>query len=364
MNDLQHMNAALALARRGLGRTWPNPAVGCVIVKDGHVVGRGWTQPGGRPHAETEALDRAGTLADGATLYTSLEPCSHHGKTPPCADAVINAGIARVVMAIEDSDPRVKGTGLARLRAAGVTVDIGTGAAEATEINAGFLMRLATGRPLVTLKLATTLDGKIAMASGESRWITGEPARRRAHLLRASHDAVMIGIGTAIADDPELTCRLPGMADRHPVRIVVDPGLRLPLTARLVMDAAKIRTWIVTRGGGDSARHDGFRAAGVELIELHGAAEGIDLVGALQALGKRGLTRVLVEGGAGLAAGLLRHDLVDRLAWFNAPAAIGAEGVDAVAGLGLEKLAEIPRFERLTVEPVGEDVLETLRRRA
>ncbi len=245
MNDLQHMNAALALARRGLGRTWPNPAVGCVIVKDGRVVGRGWTQPGGRPHAETEALDRAGTLADGATLYTSLEPCSHHGKTPPCADAVINAGIARVVMAIEDSDPRVKGTGLARLRAAGVTVDIGIGAAEATEINAGFLMRLATGRPLVTLKLATTLDGKIAMASGESRWITGEPARRRAHLLRASHDAVMIGIGTAIADDPELTCRLPGMADRHPVRIVVDPGLRLPLTARLVVDAAKIRTWIV-----------------------------------------------------------------------------------------------------------------------
>jgi diaminohydroxyphosphoribosylaminopyrimidine deaminase/5-amino-6-(5-phosphoribosylamino)uracil reductase len=202
------------------------------------------------------------------------------------------------------------------------------------------------------------------MASGESRWITGEAARRRAHLLRASHDAVMIGVGTAIADDPELTCRLPGMADRHPVRIVIDPGLRLPLLAKLVVDAAKVRTWIVTRDGGDTARHDGFRAAGVDLIELPGIEDGIDLDAALQALGKRGLTRILVEGGAGLAAGLLRRDLVDRLAWFHAPAVVGGEGIDAVAMLGREKLAEIPRFERLTAEPVGEDVLETLRRRA
>jgi diaminohydroxyphosphoribosylaminopyrimidine deaminase/5-amino-6-(5-phosphoribosylamino)uracil reductase len=358
------MNAALALARRGLGRTSPNPAVGCVVVKDGRVAGRGWTQPGGRPHAETEALDRAGTLADGATLYTTLEPCSHHGKTPPCADAVVAAGIARVVAAMEDSDPRVKGAGFARLRAAGIAVEIGLGGTEAAEINAGFLLRVAAGRPLVTLKLATTLDGKIAMASGESRWITGEPARRRAHLLRASHDAVMIGVGTALADDPELTCRLPGMADRHPVRIVVDPGLRLPLTATLVATAAKVRTWIVTRDGGDTARHDGFRAAGVELIELPGVEQGIDLAAALRALGARGLTRVLVEGGAGLAAGLLRRDLVDRLAWFHAPAAIGAGGIDALAPLGREKLAEIPRFERLTAVPVGEDVLVTLRRRA
>lgn len=364
MSDLQHMNAALALARRGLGRVWPNPAVGCVIIKDGRVVGRGWTQPGGRPHAETEALDRAGTLADGATLYATLEPCSHHGRTPPCADAVIAAGIKRVVAAMEDPDPRVRGAGFARLRGTGVAVDIGIGADEAAELNAGFFLRTVTGRPLVTLKLASTLDGKIAMASGESRWITGESARRRAHLLRASHDAVMIGIGTAVADDPELTCRLPGMANRHPVRVVVDPGLRLPLTARLVADASRNRTWIVTRAGGDPARREGFRAAGVELIELPRTEEGIDLAAALHALGKRGLTRLLVEGGAILAAGLLRRNLVDRLAWFHAPAAIGSDGIDAVAGLGLEKLTEIPRFERLTVEPVGEDVLETLRRRA
>jgi diaminohydroxyphosphoribosylaminopyrimidine deaminase/5-amino-6-(5-phosphoribosylamino)uracil reductase len=225
-------------------------------------------------------------------------------------------------------------------------------------------MRIATGRPLVTLKLASTLDGKIAMASGESRWITGEAARRRAHLLRASHDAVMVGVGTAVADDPELTCRLPGMTDRHPVRIVVDPGLRLSLTARLIATAATVPTWIITREGGDPTRHDGFRAAGVELIELAGSDEGIDLNDALKALGKRGLTRVLVEGGAGLAAHLLRHHLVDRLAWFHAPAVVGADGIAAIAALGRQKLAEIPRFERLTVEPVGEDVLETLRRRA
>ena len=364
MNDMQHMNAALGLARRGMGRTWPNPAVGCVVVRDRRVVGRGWTQPGGRPHAETEALDRAGTLADGAALYTTLEPCSHHGRTPPCADAVIASGIRRVVAAMEDPDPRVKGAGFATLRAAGVAVEIGPGARDAAEINAGFFQRVAIGRPLVTLKLATTLDGKIAMASGESRWITGEAARRRAHLLRATHDAVMIGIGTAIADDPELTCRLPGMAERHPVRIVVDHGLRLPLLSKLVADAARIRTWVVTRDGGDAARHQGFRAAGVELIELPGAAEGIDLDAALGALGQRGITRVLVEGGAGLAAGLLRRGLVDRVAWFHAPAAIGAGGIDAVGRLGFEKLAEIPRFERLTLEPVGEDVLETLRRPA
>lgn len=357
------MNAALMLARRGLGRVWPNPAVGCVIVKDGRVVGRGWTQPGGRPHAETEALDRAGTLADGATLYTTLEPCSHHGKTPPCADAVIAVGVARVVAAMEDPDPRVKGAGFARMRGAGIAVDIGIGGADAAEVNLGFVLRTVAGRPLVTLKLATSLDGKIAMASGESRWITGEPARRRAHLLRSAHDAVMIGVGTAVADNPELTCRLPGMVDRHPVRIVVDPGLRLPLTARLVADASRNRTWIITRSGGDTARHDGFRAAGVELIELPGTDEGLDLVAVLQALGKRGFTRILVEGGAGLASGLLRRDLVDRLAWFRAPAAIGADGIAAVAGLGREKLADIPRFERLTVEPVGDDVLETLHRR-
>jgi diaminohydroxyphosphoribosylaminopyrimidine deaminase / 5-amino-6-(5-phosphoribosylamino)uracil reductase len=364
MSDLQHMKAALALARRGLGRVWPNPAVGSVIVKDGLVVGRGWTQPGGRPHAETEALARAGAHAKGATLYTTLEPCSHHGKTPPCADAVIQAGIKRMVAAIEDPDPRVKGSGLARLRNAGIAVEVGLGADEAAKINAGFLKRIAEGRPLITLKLAMSLDGKIATSAGASRWITGEPARQRAHLLRATHDAVMIGVGTALADDPELTCRLPGMADRHPVRIVVDPGLRLSLTAKLVAGAAQVPTWLITRHGGDTARHEGFRAAGVELIELPGTEEGIDLAAAMAALGGRGLTRVLAEGGARLAARLMHKDLVDRIAWFRAPAVIGGDGISAVAPLAFETLAQVPRFKRLALETVGEDVLETLTRRA
>src|SRR5579862_7078692 len=217
--DLMAMRGALSLARRGLGNTWPNPAVGCVLVREGRVVGRGWTQPGGRPHAETEALARAGRAARGATAYVTLEPCCHHGRTPPCADALIAAGLSRVVAAIEDPDPRVAGGGLARLRAAGLDVESGLCAAEAAEINAGFLSRLRLGRPLVTLKLATSLDGRIATASGESRWITGGPARERAHLLRATHDAILVGTDTVIADNPELTCRLPGLAGHSPVRV-------------------------------------------------------------------------------------------------------------------------------------------------
>ena len=210
--DLRSMRAALALARRGLGTVWPNPAVGCVIVDRGRVVGRGWTQPGGRPHGETEALGRAGEAARGATAYVSLEPCCHWGRTPPCTDALIAAGIGRVVVALEDPDPRVAGDGVRRLRAAGLDVETGLCEAEAAEINAGFFCRLRNGRPLVTLKLATSLDGRIATGRGESQWITGPPARERAHALRAAHDAIMVGTGTVLADDPQLTCRLPGLA--------------------------------------------------------------------------------------------------------------------------------------------------------
>ena len=227
--DQRWMQTTLGLARRGLGAVWPNPAVGCVIVNDGRVVGRGWTQPGGRPHAETEALRRAGAMARGATAYVSLEPCCHWGQTPPCADALIGAGVRRVVVAIEDPDPRVAGNGVARLRAAGLVVDIGLGAGEAAEVNAGFLTRQRLGRPLVTLKLATSLDGRIATSSGESRWITAAPARERGHKLRAEHDAIMVGTATVLADDPQLTCRLPGLEHRSPVRVVPDRYLRIPL---------------------------------------------------------------------------------------------------------------------------------------
>ena len=226
--DARFMALALALGRRGLGRTWPNPAVGAVIVKDGIIIGRGWTQPGGRPHAEIEALRRAGEAARGATLYVTLEPCSHYGKSPPCADAIIAAGLSRVVSALEDPNPEVAGAGHARLRAAGIAVDIGIGAEEARHDHAGHIRRMRDGRPHVILKLAVSADGKAGAPGRKPLAITGEAARERVHLLRAQSDAIMVGIGTALADDPMLTCRLPGMEKYSPVRVVLDSALRLP----------------------------------------------------------------------------------------------------------------------------------------
>jgi diaminohydroxyphosphoribosylaminopyrimidine deaminase/5-amino-6-(5-phosphoribosylamino)uracil reductase len=362
-DDIRHMRAALSLARRGLGTVWPNPTVGCVIVKEGRVVGRGWTQPGGRPHGETEALARAGAAARGATAYVSLEPCCHWGRTPPCADALVSAGVARVVVPIEDPDPRVSGGGLARLRAAGVTVETGLCADEARALNAGFFRRILEARPLVTLKLATTLDGRLATRAGESRWITGAAARARAHLLRAEHDAIMVGSNTVLADDPVLDCRLPGLGQRSPVRIIVDSRLRLPLTARVVADARRVPTWIVTLGGADAARQEAFRGCGVELVAVDTDGAGtVDIGAALGELARRGLTRVLVEGGAVLAASLLRAGLVDRLSWFRAGKIIGGDGIPAIAPFGLETLAEAPRFKLVSVETVGEDALEQFAR--
>ncbi len=356
------MRAALALARRGLGNVWPNPAVGCVIAGDAKIVGRGWTQPGGRPHAETEALARAGAAAHGATAYVTLEPCCHHGRTPPCADALIAAGVRRVVAALEDPDPRVAGAGLARLRAAGIQVEAGLCAAEAGEINAGFFQRVRLGRPLVTLKLASSLDGRIATASGESRWITGPMARQRAHLLRATHDAILVGTGTVIADDPQLTCRLPGLGERSPVRVALDRRLRIPPGARLIAEARHTPTWVVTLNSADPARQQALRDAGVEIIAAEPDAAGhIDLAQALGLLGARGLTRLLVEGGGHLAAALLRAGPVDRLVWLHAPLLLGGDAMPAIAALGLDALADAPAFERLSTETVGDDVLSTFR---
>ncbi|MFZ5790452.1 MAG: bifunctional diaminohydroxyphosphoribosylaminopyrimidine deaminase/5-amino-6-(5-phosphoribosylamino)uracil reductase RibD [Pseudomonadota bacterium] len=364
------MRAALSLAARGLGRVWPNPAVGCVLVAPeggfgGRVVGRGWTQPGGRPHAETEALRRAGAAARGSTAYVSLEPCSHHGVTPPCADALVAAGIARCVVATGDPDPRVRGQGLERLRAAGIAVTSGVLEEEATEVNAGFLSRVTKGRPLIALKIASTLDGRIALASGESRWITGEAARARTHLLRARHDAVLVGSGTARADDPELTCRLAGLDDRRPVRIVLDRALSLPATAKLVATAAMHPTWLVVGPGAAAARGAAYAAAGCELIEAPLAADGrFDLAAVMAELGRRGLTRVLVEGGSRLTAALLAADLVDRLLWFRSSGVIGGDGLPAAAPLGLTRLAAMPRFLRVGTESLGDDLLESYKRRA
>jgi diaminohydroxyphosphoribosylaminopyrimidine deaminase/5-amino-6-(5-phosphoribosylamino)uracil reductase len=357
------MRAALSLAGRGLGRVWPNPAVGCVVVAadpDGNVVGRGWTQPGGRPHAETEALARAGGSARGATAYVTLEPCAHKGQTPPCTGALIEAGVARVVAATEDPDPRVKGGGFGQLRDAGIAVESGVLREAAEALNAGYLMRQRAGRPLVTLKLATTLDGRIAAHTGESRWITGDAARQRVHLMRARHDAVMVGIGTALADDPALTCRLPGLEDRSPVRVVVDARLHLPLTGNLVVTASKTPTWLITVPGSDRDRRRAFEDCGVRILEVAEGPDGYPVPAAmLSALGDAGLTRVLVEGGGHLAAGLIRADLVDRLRWFRAAGVMGGDGIPAIAAYGVDELSMMRRFRRSGVRAVGDDILES-----
>ncbi len=358
-HDLAFMRAALTLARRGLGNVAPNPSVGCVIVRDGRIVGRGWTQPGGRPHAETEALRRAGAAARGATAYVTLEPCCHWGRTPPCTDAMIAAGLARAVIATRDPDPRVNGEGVARLRDAGVAVTEGVLEKEAAALNAGFILRVRAGRPLVTLKLATTLDGRIATAAGESRWITGEAARRLAHGLRARHDAILIGSGTALADDPELTVRVPGLVPRShpgPVRIVADGRARLPLTARLVATARAVPTWLLTTPGADQHRISALAECGVTVIAVPPDANGQpEPLAALRALAQRGITRVLVEGGSRLAASLLRAGLVDRLAWFHAPSVLGSDATPAVGALALPHLAAMPTWRVVEEERVGPD---------
>ena len=356
------MRAALAISRRGLGNTWPNPSVGCVLVRDGRVIARAVTAPGGRPHAEAAALAIAGAEARGATAYVTLEPCSHHGGTPPCTDALIAAGIKRVLVGCGDPDPRVSGAGLARLRAAGVEVETGVLEAEAEDLQAGFLTRVRLGRPLITLKLASTLDGRIATRSGESQWITGPAARRRTHALRGQHDAVLVGIGTVQADDPALTCRIPGYRRTADLRLVLDSYLRTPLLAQLVSTARKCPTWIIHQQGADRARREALEAAGVRLLAVPGGSHGVDLPAAMKALGSAGLTRVLVEGGAQVAGALLRAGLVDRAAWFHAPGVIGADGWPAAAAFGVEELQDMARLRRTSVEAVGEDVLTMLER--
>ena len=324
-DDLRHMDHALRLAQRGLGNVWPNPAVGCVIVTAGRVVGRGWTQPGGRPHAECMALDAAGAAARGATAYVTLEPCAHHGRTPPCAEALVAAGIVRVVTALTDPDTRVAGRGHAILRAAGIEVIEGVRSAAAAEVQRGFLARVTQGRPMVTLKLATSFDGRIATASGESRWITGEAARRHVHLLRLTHDAVMVGAGTARADMPALNVRGFGPV-RQPVRVVIANAPIPPLPR-------------------EGANHG-------PLWVLPGPVDK-----ALADLGRRGVTRVFCEGGGQLAASLLGSGLVDQLVGYTAGVVLGGDGRAAVAPLGLGALADAPRFQLVETRALGSDVL-------
>jgi diaminohydroxyphosphoribosylaminopyrimidine deaminase / 5-amino-6-(5-phosphoribosylamino)uracil reductase len=364
--DERFMDLALALGRRGLGNAWPNPAVGAVVVDAAGgapvIVGRGWTQPGGRPHAEVEALRRAGARARGAALYVTLEPCSHHGKTPPCAEAIIAAGVSRVVSAIEDPNPEVAGQGHEFLRAHGVAVEIGLRQEAARRAHAGHFKRVRDHRPHVILKLAVSADGKAGLAGRKPAPITGEPARARVHLMRAMNDAILIGIGTALADDPQLTCRLPGMEARSPVRVVLDTSLRLPETAALVRAAGSTPLWVVAGPGARQEAEHRLRERGIDVLHCAGAAGRIDPAAMLRLLAGRGITRLMVEGGPTVAASLLAADLVDEAALFRAPAAIGAGGIDALEAMPLTALTASPRFVSRGIEAVGEDSLETYER--
>ncbi len=360
--DHRFMALALSLGRRELGRTWPNPAVGAVLVREGgQIVGRGWTQAGGRPHAETEALRRAGEAARSATLYVTLEPCSHHGKTPPCADAIIAAGVRRVVSAMEDPNPHVAGSGHARLRAHGVLVEIGLGSDEARRTHAGHMRRMRDHRPHVTLKLAISADGKAGLAGRRPVSITGESARERVHLMRTQSDAILVGIGTAIADDPLLTCRLPGMEARSPVRIVLDPALRLPRASRLEQTARWTPLWIVSAGSAPSAAEGTLRKDGAEIIRLGNGAT-LDISQVLKALAERGITRLMVEGGPTVAAAFVNADLVDEAVLFRSSKVIGPGGIDALEGLDLKSLTQSAKLVHSGTDVVGGDAIEYFRR--
>lgn len=353
------MAQALAMGRRSMGRVCPRPAVGCVLVKGGRVIARGCTDE--TAHAEAHALRAAGAEAQGATAYVTLEPCAHHGRTPPCAEALVAAGVARVVTALEDPDPRVSGQGHAILRKAGISVTTGVGAAQAALDHGGFLKQVTQGLPWVTLKLAMSVDGRIATATGESQWITGPKARRHVHGQRACHDAVLVGSGTARADDPQLTVR--GMGDvPQPVRIVASRNLDLPLTGKLAQTASQVPLWLCHSERAPQDLQATWQGLGAELVPC-GAAQGrIDPEVMLRALARKGLTRVYCEGGGQLAASMLGAGVVDELHVYTAGLALGAEGRPGIGPLGVDRLAHAPRFELAQVRALDGDVLQVWRR--
>jgi diaminohydroxyphosphoribosylaminopyrimidine deaminase/5-amino-6-(5-phosphoribosylamino)uracil reductase len=363
-DDLQHMRHALTLARRGNGRTGRVPSVGCVIVApDGRVIARARTDESGRPHAEASALAAAGGRARGATAYVTLEPCAHVGGTGgPCADALIAAGFARVVVACVDPDPRTNGQGIAKLKAAGIDVTVGVLADEAREGLESFIKRVVDNRPLVTVKIAQSLDGKTASASGESKWITGEESRRFGHLLRVQNDAILVGINTALADDPELTVRLQGLEKYSPTRVVLDTRLKLNPESKLVQTARQTSTIVFTASPDSGER---LREAGVEIVRVARDARGRpDIAALLTQLAERGVTRLLVEGGATVAAAFLDRGLADRLEIFTAPIVLGAAGHGAIDALAALALDEAPKFSRISIRKLGSDVLESFAARA
>jgi len=355
--DEQYMRQALSIARYAMGRTSPNPMVGAVIVSAGRVVGQGWHRLAGTPHAEINALQQAGDLARDATMYVTLEPCSHYGRTPPCADAVIAAGIKKIVVAMNDPNPLVAGRGLAKIREAGIEVVEGVLAAEAATLNEIFIKHISTQMPFVVLKSAMSLDGKIAAYTGHSQWITGPESRERVHKLRDCYDAILVGIGTVLADNPNLTTRL-SPKGKNPIRIIVDSMARTPLDAHVVTDGLAPTIIIVT----SKAPNDRIQALcacdGVEVLVGSQKQSGVDLRQLFKTLAGRNITSIFIEGGGSINASLLAENLVDKIYWFIAPKIIGGqEARGPVGGQGVSDVNEAYLFEDMNVELSGQDIL-------
>ncbi len=359
-DDVRYMRLALSLGRRGLGNTFPNPAVGAVIVKDGVIVGRGWTQPGGRPHAEVEALRQAKKLAKGATLYVTLEPCSHTGQSPPCADAAIKAGIARVVSAIEDPNPEVAGQGHARLRDKGIAVDVGLCAEEATHAHAGHIARIGKSRPYVTLKLAVSKDGKAGLADRKQVTITGTEAQQRVFQMRAQNDAILVGIGTVMADNSQLTSRLPGLFERSPIRVVLDAQLRLPMSVTVVSTAHDTPTWVFASRKAPEIAEEILAHKGCKVFRVDDTQGRLDLDEVLKVLAGEGITRLMVEGGPTVAASFVAADLVDEAVLLRGEKVIGDTGIAPLEGMTLEALTG--KLALRGSETVGADTFEMYER--
>jgi diaminohydroxyphosphoribosylaminopyrimidine deaminase/5-amino-6-(5-phosphoribosylamino)uracil reductase len=365
---MRFMAAAERLARRGLGRVWPNPSVAALIVRDNEdgvpvLVGRGVTSRPGMAHAEVNALNQAGGKAKGATCYVTLEPCSHYGRTPPCSLALIEAGVKRVVVGMLDPNPRVSGRGVRMLEKAGIEVVTGVREAELKALYRGFTLRQLNRRPSVFLKLAVSQDGFIGREGEGQIKISGPLSMRMVHGFRAASDAILVGSGTALADDPQLTCRLPGLHERSPVRVVIDRMARLPLTSKLVSTCVDVPVWLICGNDADAGRVDALSAAGVNIIRVPASAAGVDPDVILSALATRGITRVMLEGGARLASSFLKAGLVDDLCVVTGNLEIGAGGIPALHGLDLAKVLTDPKFERIGAGHFGADRYTSLRRR-
>jgi len=361
--DERFMAAALSYGRQNLGQTFPNPSVGALVVSGGaepRIIARGVTAKGGRPHAEAEALAKAGAAAKDATIYVTLEPCVPHGRGEPCTDIIRRSGISRAVIALAEPNPATSGRGIARLKEAGVAVTVGPGAAEAARAHAGHIRRMKDGRPQVILKIAVSADGKTGLKDRKPAEISCEISRAEAHMLRATSDAVMVASGTVLADDPMLNCRLPGMADRSPIRVALDGNLRIPLDTKLVKTAREIPFWIITRPDAPLEKQRELEEAGVEVMRVSATGARIDLSEALHLLATRNITRLLVEGGPIISAELLRENLIDEAMIVQSPKKLGPDAIPALEGMQLSALLDNPRFEVIECRMLGLDSLTHL----